>query len=475
MSRLDLTVAGVAVIASVGASLALGQDSADLARPTGKSESVEQTAQTLGCPESPAGPRQSGSVVAVAPATQGPGEGSLLLTEVEDDTGRELASSDKPGVTARVRVDQALRAVMVDARGSLAPDVSAAAYVETSTAQRSGLEGVRCEPARDSWWFPGVDTTAEARSELVLVNPTAAVAVVSLDFHGPDGEVTASGASGIPVGPRTSQVIDLAGYAPGLESATVRVDVTRGLVTPAVHVQRFSATASAGTDWIPSAAEPATETVVGPTAPGPAERSLVITNPGAGEALVQGKVLDEDGAFDPQQLKDVRVPPGATVEIDLTRVVEDSAATVRLSANVPVVAGLRTQSAGRGSTDLAYSSTSAGLVGPAAVPVQGADDVTVVLASLRSAGSRVEVGWFDGSGAELGTEAVRVQGSQVTTWEPPRGAGRTAYVVVTPLGQSKGGELHGVIEVRSDAGFTTLPFATEPATLIRPALLPAEP
>lgn len=475
MSRLDLTVAGVAVLVSVGATLAVSQDSSDLARPTAKSESVELTAQTLGCPESPAGPRQSGTVVAVAPAGQGPDDdGSLRLTEVEDDAARELASSNQPGRTARAHVEGALRALMVDARGSLAPGVSAAAYIEASTAQRSGLEGVRCEPARDSSWFPGIDTTAEARSELVLVNPTPAVAVVSLRFHGPDGEVTAPGATGIPVGAGTSQVIDLAGFAPGLESAAVHVQVTRGLVTPSLHVQRFSATASSGTDWIPAAAEPATEMVVGPTASGPAGRSLVIANPGAGEALVQGRVLDEDGAFDPKQLKDVRVPPGATVEVDLTQVVESSPATVRLTANVPVSAGLVTQSTGRAPTDLAYSSTSDGLVGPATVPVQGADDLTVVLASLRSSGSRVQVGWFDASGTELGKDAVRVAGSQVTTWELPRSAGQTAYVVVTPLGQTNGG-LHGVVEVRNGAGFTTLPLAAQPGTLTRPALLPAEP
>jgi hypothetical protein len=397
------------------------------------------------------------------------------LTEVEDDA-RDLASSDQLGVPARVNRDNALPAIAVEARGSFAPGVGAVTYIESAAPERSGLEGLRCEPARDDWWFPGIDTTAEARSELVLVNPTPAVAVVSLHFHGPDGPVRGSGAQGIPVGPHTSQVIDLAGYAPGLESAAVRVEVTRGLVTPAVHVDRFSVSGSLGSDWIPSATQPATEVVVDPTPTGSAERSLVITNPGSGEALVQGRVLDEDGSFDPQPLQDIRVAPGSSVEIDLTRVLTKarSAAGVRMTSNVPVVAGLQTQTSGGGQSDIAFSSTSPGLIDGVAVPTPRSADLTLVLASVREGGTRVEVGWYDDTGGELGSQTIRVAGSRITAWEPPPRTGRAAYVVVTPPGGRESG-LHGVLEVQTDAGVTTLPLSEERVTITRPALLPAEP
>jgi hypothetical protein len=47
-------------------------------------------------------------------------------------------------------------------------------------------------------------------------------------------------------------------------------------------------------------------------------------------------------------------------------------------------------------------------------------------------------------------------------------------VVVTPPGGREPG-LHGVLEVQTDAGVTTLPLSEERVTLTRPALLPAEP
>lgn len=475
MSRFDLTVASVAALASVAAAMMLSQDSSGLEQPVAESESVPVAAQTLACPESPAGPRQSGTVLAAAPREQGGGGGAVRLTEVENGA-RDLASSDRPGVPAQVKRDTALPAIAVEARGSFAPGVGAVTYIESVAAERSGLEGLRCEPAQDEWWFPGIDTTAEARSELVLVNPTPAVAVVTLHFHGPDGAVRGSGAQGIPVGAHTSQVIDLAGYAPGLESAAVRVEVTRGRVTPAVHVQHFSVAGSLGADWIPSATQPATELVVDPTPTGTGERSLVITNPGSGEALVQGRVLDEDGSFDPQQLQDIRVAPGSSVEIDLTRLLtkKESAAGVRMTSNVPVLAGVQTRTTGGGQSDIAFSSASSGLVDPVAVPTPRSADVTLVLASVREAGAPVEVAWFDDAGAELGSQTVRVAGSRVSVWQPPQRSGRPAYVVVTPPGGREPG-LHGVLEVQTDAGVTTLPLSEERVTLTRPALQPAEP
>jgi hypothetical protein len=477
VSRADLVVAGIAVLVAGSAAFVTGQSTPDPTQPQPRADVVRLDAQTLGCPESPAGPRQSASVLAVTPAGRAAGgSGVLQLVEVEDDAERPLASVDVLGEVAELEAERRLPAVGVSARGALAPGVSGAAYVEADTAERSGLEGVRCETPGDDWWFVGIDTSPAATSRLSLVNPTPAVAVVSLHFYGPRGLVPTPGSQGIPVGAGTSQVIDLAGSAPGLEWATLHVEVTRGQIAPAVHVQRFTATSALGSDWIPPAREPAREVTVSPTAPGGGSRTLLITNPRTREALVQGRLVDEDGAFVPESLTDLRVAPGQTLEVDLDELSEGSAVAVRLAANLPLVAGTvtRTAAPGGGRADLAFSASADPVgIGGAALPVPAGMDASVQLVSLRPGGGRVAVAAYTRSGDPLGDEVLSLPGAAVGDWSPPaRDSDRMAYVVVTPR---RATTVEAVLTVSDRAGFTTLPFVAGQRTLTVPAVQPAGP
>jgi hypothetical protein len=467
-----LMVAGVAVAATVGAGLSIDQEFADLARPAGQAERVPVKAQTLGCPESPPDRRQRGEIAGVLPAEPGgAGSGSVVIRPVDAESSRPLVVEQRRGVVARHTSASAPPAAVVTARGAGAAAASGVLYVEADGRQRAGLEAVRCAVPGDRWWFAGVDTTAAARSRLVLVNPTPAVAVVSLRLHGPQGAVETPDAQGIPVAPGTSQVVDLAGYAPGLEAATLQVGVTRGQVVSAVHVQRFSATDPAGSDWLPAALPPSRRPLVQPSPPGRADRLLVVTNAGAGEALVQGRVLDEDGAFTPPALTDLRVDPGATVTVDLGEISPRSATAVQLQSNHPVVAGLATTTPGSG--DVAFTATGPTLSAPVALPVARDTEASVLLATMRPGGTRVQVTWHDERGRQLGRETVAVTGTAVTAFTPPPGqTRRAAYLRVSPIGP---GDVHAVIGLSGRGGTTTVPLRAEAASLIRPALLPADP
>ncbi len=468
-------VAAVAVLVAVGASALTEQDPDSLAPTQEPPTTMPIRAQTLACPESPTTGRQVGTVYAVTPRLEstGPEEQRLALSPLEDDEGGELDLTDRIGTVVADTESGPRTSTAVTSQGASAAAVAAVQYVESQGDQRTGLESVRCSAASNQWWFSGIDTSPRATTELVLVNPTPAVSVVSVRFFGPRGEVAAPAARGIPVGPRTSQFLDLAGFAPGIEAGTVLVEATRGQIAPAVHSRRFAATTPLGSDWLPASVAPSRDLLVDPTVPGRGGRTLVVTNPGSGAALVQGRVLDDEGAFNPPELADLAVPPGGTVEVELDDVVESSSAAVRLTGNVPIVAGVITQTAAAGRGDLAYSRAGTAFEGPAALPVPAGTDVSLELTTLRAGGGRAEVRWFDRSGAELGRESLRVVGSATTSWQPSaRRSDEIAYVVVTP---DRASELQGVLVVSGDAGVTSLPLTTETLTASQPAVEPAGP
>jgi hypothetical protein len=268
-------------------------------------------------------------------------------------------------------------------------------------------------------------------------------------------------------------VIDLAGYVPGLDVASLQVEATRGLIVAAVQVQHFTATSAVGSDWIPPAHDAARSVMVEPTASGAATRTLIVTNPGGREALVQGRVLDEDGAFNPEELADLRIEPGATVSVPISEIAQRSAVAVRLTSNVPLVAGGLIETGERARPDVAFSAASSPLTGGAAMAVPAGADVSVLLATPRAGGGRVRVTWHSRAGDELGQEVVSLARAGVAVWKlHSRQVGRTAYVVVRERGDSS---VHAVLAASSEAGLTTLPLRAGPRTMTRPALSPAEP
>ena len=134
---------------------------------------------------------------------------------------------------------------------------------------------------------------------------------------------------------------------------------------------RVNGVTANGNEWLAPSQPPDTDIVVNAGDAGPGDQQLVITNPSAREALVQVQVLDTSGPFTPKDLADLRIKPGRTVVKDVSSVTDTSAAALRVTTkqeDSAVIATLVSESA-TGPVDLATSSSSAPLTGPAVVPV----------------------------------------------------------------------------------------------------------
>jgi hypothetical protein len=472
----SLIALAVAVVVSAAGVVLTSVATPEKAAVDVRSQTVAASHSQLSCPETTTGKGLTTSLLAVSPTTDalggsdGAGEDSLEVRALSPKAAEPIGEVDQIGTAVATLLGADARpSVTVDAAGSLAPAASASQRTTLDAGQRGGLEVAPCLPSADTWWFTGVDTSVGSTSRLVLSNPAPAVAAVDLTFYGPNGIKSAVGARGIPVAPQSRQVLDLARFAPGLDAFAVRVNATRGRVSAAVEIARVNGVTPNGAEWLAASQPPATETLVNAGDAGPGDQRLVITNPTAREALVQVQVLDSNGPFVPKNLSDVRIKPGRTVVKDVSDVTGASAAALRVTTqqeDSAVIASLVSESA-TGPVDLATTSSSAPLSGPAVVPVFTETKVAISFAGDVPGGTEAEIAAYDDRGAPVGqAEQVNVKPKTTVNWttSPPDGA---AYLVVTGEG------LQGVATYHSPAGLSALPLASGATTITRPAVRPA--
>ena len=441
-----------------------------------RSQTVPASRTQLACPESTAAKGVSTSLLAVTPpleevGTPGSTSGSLEVRQLSTDSAAEqqaLSDVDQVGEPIAMMLgSDAQPSVTVDASGSLAPAAFAAQRTSLDAEQRGGLAVAPCLPTADTWWFTGVDTSVGSTSRLVLSNPAPAVAAVDLTLYGPNGIKAAVGARGIPIAPQSRESLDLARFAPGLDAFAVRVNATRGRVSAAVNVARVNGVTANGNEWLATSQPPAPDTLVNAGDAGPGDQQLVITNPTAREALVQVQVLDKSGPFTPKDLTNLRIKPGHTVVKNVSAATGASAAALRVTTGQEgsaVIATLVSEST-TGPVDLATSSSSAPLTGPAVVPVFSGTQLALSFPGTTPGGT-AQIQGYDDSGNPLGDpQRVPVKPKTTVTWTKTPKPG-TAYLVVTADG------LPGVVTYHSPEGLASMPLVSGATTITRPAVRP---
>lgn len=428
---------------------------------------VSPPAADLACPPPPpAGGARSAVAAAGAPGQRdGRPRGSLTVRPLSTD-GRPLVTTRRPGRLLQAGPVEG-QAVAVVARERLAPGAFAAA---TSIAGRRtvGLAVTACQPARDEWWFSGADTTAASTTTLVLSNPTPAVAVADLTLYGPQAAIRAPGSRGIPVGPYSAQVLDLARFAPGREALSVRVTTERGRVSAAVSVVRRSGRTATGTEWLPPAAAPDTDVVVSAGALHVGSARLVVVNPGEGSALMSLRVLADTGTFTPTGLRDVRVGPGRTLVLPLNAVPAATGAALRLTSTAPVTGVTVSDVRGSGQ-DLAVAPAGSSLTEPAGVPLPTGLSTTVAFAAVSGPATRAAVRAYDERGRPVRRFSVSLRPTATTSWSVPTGLD-AAYLVITIKPPTA---VVATAVYRGSRGVAVLPVSSAIWTARRPAVLPA--
>lgn len=427
-------------------------------------QTVALTNATLSCPSTPDGRASEDSLFAVSLGERdGEAGGAADISVLDGTTARAFASLRRPGIpnVQRLSVAEGV-ATTITAEGTFAPGLTGAQWSGTAGGSSTGLAVTACQAPAAGWWFSGVDTSVGSSSRLVLTNPTPSTAVVDLGFYAPEGPVAVVGGRGVAVAPWSTRVLDLSGYAPGLDAVTLEVSAPRGRVVAATYTDKLAADHAAGSDWVAASSPPATHLVVNAGHDGAGDKTLVITNPGDREALVQGTLLDSGGPFVPSQLAELRVGPGQVLVTDITGIAQDQSAAVSLTSSAPIVAGL-VDSAVK-PADFSTTGSSPPLTTPAVVPLIVGTTLKLAFSSSVRSGGKVVIDAFDDRGGTVSSQPLNLRGLTTQTWRAPTGRD-VSYLRVSVAVEA---DIRAVALYAGKQGIAALPVLSAETTVTLP-------
>ena len=281
-----------------------------------------------------------------------------------------------------------------------------------------GLTASECVEARTDTWLVGGSTDTGRTTLLTLANPGEVAATVSITIYSPDGAVEAPGTDGIIVQPNSETSFSLAGFAPGLVSPVVHVASTGGTVVANLQQSTVRILEAGGVDVVGPAAAPSTEVVIPGLviagrelveervgAPGfqdiiPVLRMFV---PGDQPASASITVTPDDGG-EPIGVE-FDLLPGRVSEFPFEQF-EDGSYTVKISSDVPLVAGARASTVGStGTSDFAWLESADIMRGQALVTAGSAAAATLHLANPTDTTALVTM---SGEGSSTGETTVSV-------------------------------------------------------------------
>lgn len=420
--------------AIVGAGSLVGANSSDPVQGTIIAEPIRSS--VLLCPEPGTGGnlgvRVTGAVIPGQPGQEGEGQAGLRTLP-----GAESASSNlkAPGEQGQIEAfGTELPAIEAYGEGALAPGLIADQWGRDPSGQGRGMASTACAPAGSDFWFVGGGAVAGRITRVVLVNPDVTSAIVDVIIHGPDGEIDTPTTRGLVVPGQDRIIVRLDEVAPGVNGTAFHVIARSGRVGASVDDEQRSGLESIGTDWIPAAAEPATTVYVPGILAGDGARVLSVVSTSDNDAIVEVRVLAQDGSYLPFERGSVTVPAGAVTTLDMTPALPPSPdgvlpAALQLTSDHPIVAGMRQFFGGRNvQNEASFTAGAQPFTGPAAVsglPVRTATDVKLqIVAPATSVEVDVTMLPFRG-GTTIAepTDPVRVSipagEVRVITFEPP--------------------------------------------------------
>lgn len=340
------------------------------------------------CPEPGAGEdlgvRITTAVIPGLPGQDaGPGRAGI-----ETLPGKEQAASRiaVPGGQAQIEAfGTRLPAIRAYGEGSLAPGLVADQWGRDPRGFGRGMASTSCAPAASEFWFVGGGAIAGRQTRVILVNPDETAAVVDVIIHGPNGLIDAPAGRGLVVKGQDRLILRLDVLAPGVSATAVHVLARTGRIGASVDDEQRSGLEVIGTDWIPQAAAPATTVYVPGIVSGPGARVLSIAAPGADDAIVNIRIMTAEGTYTPVERARVEVPADGVVTLDMSDVTKKQPATLELTSDVPIVAGMRQFFNTKNmNNETSFSAGAQPFTGPAAVsglPVRTSTDVRLTIAA----------------------------------------------------------------------------------------------
>lgn len=207
-----------------------------------------------------------------------------------------------------------------------------------------GLSAGSCARPASEVWLVGGSTALESTANLVIVNPGATAADVTVELWGPSGRVDLANGAHVLVAPGDHRVIVLPGIAAEERRVAVRVSATGGQVSAYVQDSLLDGFTPHGADLVTAGAAPATTQIVpGISVPGTevdAEDAgaLRLLAPGEDPATVSVRLLGPDGDLELPGAQDVELAPGEVTDLSLGGI-DAGTYTAVVESSVPVVAG----------------------------------------------------------------------------------------------------------------------------------------
>jgi len=319
-------------------------------------------------------------------------------------TATPLAQSDAgTGGTARAP------SVLELAASADAALAGAQTQVSNGAGDLAGLAASACAEPTSSAWLVGGAATVGRTTLLLIANPTAVSAEVTIRMWGESGAISAPGmAIEIPAGQQ--KVLPLAGFAPGIASPLVHVEARGGQIVAALQTSVVRVLDPGGVDVTGAAAAPSTSSVVpavrifdelgvssslGLADYEDLEAIARVGNPGDADATVEVSLLPA-AADGPATSFEITVPAGTVTDVPLSTALElgqapfpDGSYSVSFESDVPVVTGVRASTtpapapdAGgipqAGPVDLAWFASAPALRGDALIVVANAPSPVLV-------------------------------------------------------------------------------------------------
>lgn len=321
-AALDLVCAGPPKLASAEAGLAYDP----AFDPTPDGTSTTTTLLTLGRGDAPAAAGEYLDALAPEAATRTPlaPSGAAASTAV-------VGATTGPGV---------LRAEPVEGVTAL---VAGASLARTDAGDLRGLAAAACQEPAASAWIVGGATELGSSARLVIDNPGATPATVTLEAWGPAGPIDPGQAGTVLVPAGGERAVLIESFAAEQSRIAVHLTASGGRVAAWLQDSALRGFTPAGTDLAAPAAEPSTTAVVpGLVLP---ETSiddddaavLRILNPNAEETTASLRLLGADGETSIPGAEEITLEPGAVTDVSLAGV-PAGAYAADLRADLPITA-----------------------------------------------------------------------------------------------------------------------------------------
>jgi Family of unknown function (DUF5719) len=297
------------------------------------------------------------------------GAARVTSAAVPGDVSVSAFAASDAGTGNGTAAPQLLSASAVPA-GTTPSLVGGAQSERVSNDEFFGLAAAACTAASGEAWLSGGATTVGRTTLLLLANPTAVAATVSVQVFGENGAVTAPGMDGIAVAAGAQRVLSLAGFAPNLVSPVVHVQASGGQVVASLEQSTVRGLAPGGVDFVGTEGDPETTTVIpGVVLAGTAalqselgqsgfedlQTTLRVYLPGSKATAASITIVPENGSVTGKPIT-AQIQPGIVTDLPLDQL-SDGSYTVLVTSRRPIIASVRASTASTGAAPSANSDT----------------------------------------------------------------------------------------------------------------------